>query len=213
MAGSKSKSNTAASGRVQKKMPTKPITKSSTIGSTSEPYTGNAKGVTQLPAARIKRIIKEDKDVQMVSNDAVFVISIATELFLESFTAKAFNLAKLEKRKTVHYKDLAKAVTQHDSLEFLQDVVPKTMPLVAALEKQRVAKEMEESGTIEEEEEEEEDNDDVEEEEQGEQEDDGSAEDDSDEETNGHNQSEEADSSQPMSDDEELSAPEDMDED
>ena len=74
---SSSKSTAGASGRVQKKAPSKASAKASSAGSNAV-YTGTAKGVTQLPVARIKRIIKEDKDVQMVSNDAVFVISLAT---------------------------------------------------------------------------------------------------------------------------------------
>lgn len=134
----------------------------------------------------------------MVSNEAVFLISVATEVFLEGFIAKAFNLAKLEKRKTLSYKDLATAVTQHDSLEFLQDVVPKAMPLKAALEKQRIAKEKEESGAMEEDDE-------------GEQEANGQDEE-SDEERQ-RSVSEGVNSSRPMSDDEELSGPDDMDED
>ncbi|KAG0227601.1 hypothetical protein BGW42_002823 [Actinomortierella wolfii] len=105
-------------------------------------------GTTALPAARIKRIIKEDKDINMVSNDAVFLISLATELFLESFTSKAYGLARMEKRKTVFYKDLANAVSQYDTLEFLQDVVPKTMPLAEAIERQQKAKEQEENGVL-----------------------------------------------------------------
>ncbi|KAF9107138.1 hypothetical protein BGX29_007199 [Mortierella sp. GBA35] len=202
MAGSKSTAGTA--GRVQKKAA--PSKKSSPASKSSSPtgsksgslYAGKAQGVTVLPVARVKRIIKEDKDIQMVSNDAVFLISLATELFLESFTAKAFNLAKIEKRKTVSYKDLATAVTQHDSLEFLQDVVPKTMPLSAAIEKQRVDKEKEEMGDLEEAEEEEDA-------EQGTQ--DGS------DNEGGEEESERSRSSRPMSEDEELSTPEDMDED
>ncbi|KAG0347327.1 hypothetical protein BG004_007984 [Podila humilis] len=142
-----------SSGKVTKKpAASKSKSKSSTTNvsntSTTSTYSGKAKGITQLPVARVKRIIKEDKDINMVSNDAVFLISMATELFLESFTAKAFNLAKMEKRKTIAYKDLATAVTQHDSLEFLQDVIPKTMTLKAALEKQRVAKENEDMGGL-----------------------------------------------------------------
>ncbi|KAG0002862.1 hypothetical protein BGZ80_003834 [Entomortierella chlamydospora] len=200
MAGSKS--TAGSSGRVQKKTPSKSSGSSSISagsGLKTGTYSGAAKGVSQLPAARVKRIIKEDKDVQMVSNDAVFLISMATELFLESFTAKAFNLAKIEKRKTVYYKDLATAVTQHDSLEFLQDIVPKTMPLSAALEKRRVAKEKEESGAIEEEEEEEEG------------EGNGNPQDESEEE-NQRSGSEEP-SIRPLSDDEDLSPPDDMEED
>ncbi|KAF9931873.1 hypothetical protein FBU30_009453 [Linnemannia zychae] len=202
------KSTAGASGRVQKKAPTGKKTvnskSSSSSGSSKALYSGPAQGVTQLPVARVKRIIKEDKDVQMVSNDAVFLISLATELFLESFTAKAFNLAKIEKRKTVSYKDLATAVTQHDSLEFLQDVVPKTMPLVAAIEKQKIAKEKEENGE------------DEEDEEADQEEANGSADEEGSENEGGQEDEESgsARSSRPMSEDEgELSAPEDMEED
>ncbi|KAI8603936.1 histone-fold-containing protein [Dissophora ornata] len=203
MAGSSGKkSTTGSSGRVQKKVPAKSAAASkntSGSGSGSSVYTGTAKGVTVLPVARVKRIIKEDKDVQMVSNDAVFLISLATELFLESFTSKAYNLAKMEKRKTVSYKDLATAVTQYDSLEFLQDVVPKTTPLSAALEKRRVAKEKEENGTMEDDEEGDQENNAAQEESEGEGERSGSEEANN---SRGH-----------MSDEEDLSAPEDMDED
>ncbi|KAF9191306.1 hypothetical protein BGZ51_007484 [Haplosporangium sp. Z 767] len=202
MAGSKS--TTGSSGRVQKKTPAKSSSASkaaaTALTSSGSVYTGTAKGVTQLPAARVKRIIKEDKDVQMVSNDAVFLISVATEMFLESFTARAFNLAKLEKRKTVSYKDLATAVSQYDSLEFLQDVVPKTMPLSSALEKQRIAKEREEMGEPEEEEEEDA---------EGDQETNGDAE----EEATQRSGSEALDSSRALSEDDGLSGSDDMDED
>jgi len=75
MAGSKS--NTGASGRVQKKKPG-PKAASAPAPTSTAVYRGSAKGVTELPAARIKRIIKEDKDIGLVSNDAVFLISLAT---------------------------------------------------------------------------------------------------------------------------------------
>jgi hypothetical protein len=38
----------------------------------------NATGSSQFPAARVKRIIKEDRDIVTCSADAVFLISIAT---------------------------------------------------------------------------------------------------------------------------------------
>ncbi|KAF9322257.1 hypothetical protein BG003_003268 [Podila horticola] len=181
------------SGKVTKKpaaSKSKPKSNATSSGSaSSSSYSGKAKGVTQLPVARVKRIIKEDKDIAMVSNDAVFLISMATELFLESFTTKAFNLAKMEKRKTIAYKDLATAVSQHDSLEFLQDVIPKTMTLKAALEKQRVAKENEEMGGM----------DDDEEDHNGSQ--------------NGDASNAEDNASRPMSEDDAGSGPDDMDED
>ncbi|KAK3815397.1 MAG: hypothetical protein J3Q66DRAFT_402351 [Benniella sp.] len=87
----------------KKKSPKSSATSKATSTGSTKVYTGAAKGISQLPVARVKRIIKEDKD----------------EIFLEGFTAKAFNLAKLEKRKTVLYKDLDTAVTQYNPLEFL----------------------------------------------------------------------------------------------
>lgn len=74
------------SGKVAKKpaaSKSKPKSSASTSGSAlaSSSYAGKAKGVTQLPVARVKRIIKEDKDITMVSNDAVFLISMATVRF------------------------------------------------------------------------------------------------------------------------------------
>lgn len=74
------------SGKVTKKpaaSKSKPKSSASTSGSASatSSYAGKAKGVTQLPVARVKRIIKEDKDISMVSNDAVFLISMATVRF------------------------------------------------------------------------------------------------------------------------------------
>ncbi|KAG0060781.1 hypothetical protein BGZ90_003887 [Linnemannia elongata] len=108
------------SGRVTKKAPAKKAGTKSTSSGSKALYSGTAQGTTQLPVARVKRIIKEDKDVQMVSNDAVFLISLATELFLESFTAKAFNLAKIEKRKTVSYKDLGNVVLSSLSRESME---------------------------------------------------------------------------------------------
>ncbi|KAL1921366.1 uncharacterized protein VTP21DRAFT_11082 [Calcarisporiella thermophila] len=100
-------------------------------------------GTSQLPLARVKRIIKEDKDVGLCSNEAVFLISIATELFIEFFANNAVNYAVADKRKTIQYKDLANAVSKIDQLEFLSDVIPKTIPLRKALMRQKEAKEEE----------------------------------------------------------------------
>lgn len=72
-------------GRVTKKAPAKKAGTKSTSSGSKALYSGTAQGTTQLPVARVKRIIKEDKDVQMVSNDAVFLISLATVRFLFRF--------------------------------------------------------------------------------------------------------------------------------
>ncbi|GAA5815723.1 hypothetical protein MFLAVUS_009237 [Mucor flavus] len=94
-------------------------------------------GTTILPLARIKRVIKEDKDVSLINAEATFCIAYATELFMEYLVTEAFEKAKKDKRKTVYYKDLAGAVKEIEQFEFLEDVIPTTMTLKAAIEKRK----------------------------------------------------------------------------
>jgi histone H3/H4 len=58
-----------------------------------------------FPLARIKKIMKADKDVNLVSADAVHLISSATEMFLDTFVKKASDISQNEKRRTILYKD------------------------------------------------------------------------------------------------------------
>ncbi|OUM68984.1 hypothetical protein PIROE2DRAFT_3220 [Piromyces sp. E2] len=95
---------------------------------------------TSFPLARVKRIMKEDKDVIQCSNESVFLVSLATEYFLDYFAKKSFNQSQSEKRRTVTYKDIAKVVKDVDQLEFLSDVVPETIPFKKALQKQKEIK-------------------------------------------------------------------------
>ncbi|KAI8890245.1 histone-fold-containing protein [Backusella circina FSU 941] len=94
-------------------------------------------GTTMLPIARIKRVIKEDKDVSLINAEATFCIAYATELFMEYLVTEAFTKAKKDKRKTVYYKDLANTVKEVEQFEFLEDVIPPTMTLKAAIEKRK----------------------------------------------------------------------------
>lgn len=94
-------------------------------------------GTTILPLARIKRVIKEDKDVSLINAEATFCIAYATELFMEYLVTEAFAKAKKEKRKTVYYKDLAGTVKEVEQFEFLEDVIPPTMTLKQAIEKRK----------------------------------------------------------------------------
>lgn len=65
----------------------------------------SSSGPAIFPLARIKKIMKADKDVNLVAADAVNVISLATELFLDSFVKKASEISQNEKRRTILYKD------------------------------------------------------------------------------------------------------------
>ncbi|KAL2133316.1 hypothetical protein VTI74DRAFT_2546 [Chaetomium olivicolor] len=85
-------------------------------------------GQTQLPLTRVKKIIAADQDIAVCSNNAAFVITLATEMFVQYLTEKAQDMTKLERkvRRNLQYKDFANAVTHHDNLEFLEDMIPKT---------------------------------------------------------------------------------------
>ncbi|KAJ3034380.1 hypothetical protein HDV00_005066 [Rhizophlyctis rosea] len=93
-----------------------------------------------FPHARVKTIMKEDKDVTTLGNDAVFAVAYATELFLAHLAQKSYTFTREDKnRKAISYKDIANAITKHDDLEFLADVVPHPVPISQALQRRKVA--------------------------------------------------------------------------
>ncbi|RYP49114.1 hypothetical protein DL768_005111 [Monosporascus sp. mg162] len=87
-------------------------------------------GQTQLPLSRVKKIIAQDPDITVCSNNAAFVITLATEMFIQYLAEEGLKMAKLERkpRRNIQYKDIANAVSHQDNLEFLSDMVPKTVP-------------------------------------------------------------------------------------
>lgn len=82
-----------------------------------------------LPMSKIKRIFKMDPEYFGASQAAVFATGAATELFIQYITEQAALLAKMEKRKKIMYKDFSAVVSTQDSLNFLSDTIPKTIPL------------------------------------------------------------------------------------
>lgn len=68
----------------------------------------NSSGPTIFPLARVKKIMKADKDVNLVSADAVNLVSLATELFLDNFVKRASDISQNDKRRTILYKDFGK---------------------------------------------------------------------------------------------------------
>ncbi|KAI1734031.1 hypothetical protein F4680DRAFT_439816 [Xylaria scruposa] len=87
-------------------------------------------GQAQLPLSRVKKVIAQDQDISICSNNAAFVITLATEMFIQYLAGEGLNMAKLERkpRRNIQYKDLANAVSHHDNLQFLEDIIPKTVP-------------------------------------------------------------------------------------
>jgi histone H3/H4 len=78
---------------------------------------------TVLPVARVKRIIKLDKDVKQASADAIKCITKACELFLEGLAVGSHAGMRAAKRKGVQYKDLETFVLRRGKYEFLHDHV------------------------------------------------------------------------------------------
>ncbi|XP_058082638.1 nuclear transcription factor Y subunit C-2-like [Magnolia sinica] len=78
----------------------------------------------QLPLARIKRIMKSDEDVKMISADAPVLFSKACELFILELTLRSWLQTEENKRRTLQRSDIAHAITQTEVLDFLIDVVP-----------------------------------------------------------------------------------------
>ncbi|CEI68877.1 hypothetical protein FVEN_g11182 [Fusarium venenatum] len=87
-------------------------------------------GQNQLPLSRVKKIIAQDPEISLCSNNAAFVITLAAEMFVQHLAEESHTQAKLDRkpRRNIQYKDVASAVAHHDNLEFLEDVVPKTVP-------------------------------------------------------------------------------------
>ncbi|KAK2907844.1 DNA polymerase epsilon subunit 4 [Channa argus] len=75
---------------------------------------------SKLPLARIKALMKTDPDVSLASQESVFIIAKATELFVEMIAKDALVYAQQGKRKTLQRKDLDNAIEAIDEFAFLE---------------------------------------------------------------------------------------------
>lgn len=78
-----------------------------------------------LPLARIKKIMKADEDVRMISAEAPILFAKACELFILELTIRSWLHAEENKRRTLQKNDIAAAITRTDIFDFLVDIVPK----------------------------------------------------------------------------------------
>ncbi|OMP04708.1 hypothetical protein COLO4_09382 [Corchorus olitorius] len=77
----------------------------------------------QLPLARIKKIMKSNKAVKMISAETPILFSKACELFIMELTVRAWLRAEEAKRRTLQRCDIARAISQNDTLDFLDGVI------------------------------------------------------------------------------------------
>lgn len=67
------------------------------------------KFVAPFPITRVKRIIKLDKDVRLVTSDAIALIAQATALFVQNLSSASFTVMLRTKRKTIRGPDVVLA--------------------------------------------------------------------------------------------------------
>jgi histone H3/H4 len=78
-----------------------------------------------LPLARIKKIMKLDDDVKMISAEAPLLFAKAAEVFIQELTHRAWVHTDDNKRRTLQRNDIAMAITKFDMFDFLVDIVPR----------------------------------------------------------------------------------------
>jgi histone H3/H4 len=83
------------------------------------------KNANDLPLARIKRIMKSDEDVRMISAEAPVLFAKACELFISDLTIRsyAYTAEDKGKRRTLTREDVCLAVQQTDVYDFLVGVL------------------------------------------------------------------------------------------
>lgn len=81
------------------------------------------KNHNDLPLARIKRIMKSDEDVRMISAEAPVLFAKACELFILDLTIRSWNYSVLHKRRTLQKEDVKEALQKTDVFDFLVDVI------------------------------------------------------------------------------------------
>ncbi|KAG4960154.1 hypothetical protein JHK87_036787 [Glycine soja] len=76
-----------------------------------------------LPLARIKKIMKGEEGVRMVSAEASVVFAKACEMFMMELTIRASGSAEENQRKIIKKCDVASAISRTDVFDFLVDIV------------------------------------------------------------------------------------------
>ncbi|CAE6436713.1 unnamed protein product [Rhizoctonia solani] len=82
-----------------------------------------------LPLARIKKVMKNDPEVKMISADGGSHLSFSPKpakvIFISEITARAYLVAEQHKRRTLAKADVARALSKSDQFDFLIDIVPR----------------------------------------------------------------------------------------
>merc|ERR1711957_308742 len=80
----------------------------------AEPNDLNKLKAQILPLARIKKIMKSDQDVRMISSEAPIVFALACQMFITEITHKAAYYARKHNRKTLQRNDIARVIADNE---------------------------------------------------------------------------------------------------
>ncbi|XP_072303529.1 chromatin accessibility complex protein 1 [Eucyclogobius newberryi] len=89
-----------------------------------DPSPGNKKGVS-LPISRVRLIMKSSPDVSSINQEALFLTTKATELFVQHLAVSSFNTGSGKETKSLSYCDLANTAEETETFHFLTDILPK----------------------------------------------------------------------------------------
>lgn len=78
-----------------------------------------------LPLARIKKVMKTDDEVKMISAEAPILFAKGCDIFITELTMRAWIHAEENKRRTLQKSDIAAALQKSDMFDFLIDIVPR----------------------------------------------------------------------------------------
>ncbi|KAF1985923.1 histone-fold-containing protein [Aulographum hederae CBS 113979] len=81
--------------------------------------------IHQLPLARIKKVMKADPEVKMISAEAPILFAKGCDIFITELTMRAWIHAEENKRRTLQRSDIASALMKSDMFDFLIDIVPR----------------------------------------------------------------------------------------
>jgi len=93
------------------------------LGTTVPQTEQNFKNHNDLPLARIKRIMKSDEDVRMISAEAPVLFAKACEMFILELTLRSWAYSENNKRRTLQKEDMREAIQKTDIFDFLVDVI------------------------------------------------------------------------------------------
>ncbi|CAB1103241.1 unnamed protein product [Ectocarpus sp. CCAP 1310/34] len=81
------------------------------------------KNHNDLPLARIKRIMKCDEDVRMISAEAPVLFAKACEMFILELTLRSWCYSEKNKRRTLQKEDIQAAIRETGIFDFLVHVI------------------------------------------------------------------------------------------